>query len=214
VKEVLKFQQNQHGTDYVVGDIHGCYRLLMDTLKAMAFDKKIDRLFSVGDLIDRGLESFECLSLPYEPWFFAVRGNHEVLMHDAMNGGDTVHWFMNGGTWALEHDLLDLRVLANDVMDRLPLAIELETKRGLVGIIHADVTSGQWGTFDEQRDIWSRERIERPAGKMLGPVKGIDTVYVGHSILKEVTQIDNVAYLDTGAFLTGNLQIVKISEAK
>ncbi|EAZ97248.1 putative serine/threonine protein phosphatase [Marinobacter sp. ELB17] len=184
---------------------------LMDTLKAMAFDKKIDRLFSVGDLIDRGLESFECLSLPYEPWFFAVRGNHEVLMHEAMNGGDEVNWLMNGGTWSLAHDRNDLRVLINDVMDRMPLALEVGTASGRVGIIHADVTSGQWGEFDALRDVWSRERVERSTGKTLGPVKGIDTVYVGHSILKEVTRIDNVVYLDTGAYRTGNLQIVKIS---
>jgi len=212
MNELQKFKRNESGADYVVGDIHGCYDILMNGLKSIGFNKTKDRLFSVGDLVDRGLDSFKCLSLPYEPWFFAVRGNHEILMHDALNGGDMALWFMNGGTWALEHDI-GLRALVNDVMDRLPLAIEIETESGSVGVIHADVTSGQWGEFNEQRDVWSRERIERPFGKSSGPVSGIDTVYVGHTILNAIARLENVVYLDTGAFHTGKLQIVKISEA-
>jgi serine/threonine protein phosphatase 1 len=212
VKELLKFEINEAGTDYVVGDIHGCYSLLMGRLKEIGFDKSKDRLFSVGDLVDRGPESFNCLSLPYEPWFFAVRGNHELLMHDAVNGGNEPLWFVNGGTWALEHDASSLRALVNDVIERLPLAIEVETEVGKIGIIHADVTSDQWGDFDERRDVWSRNRIGR-ATRDWRPVKGVEAVVVGHTILPQPGRRDNVLHIDTGAFHTGNLHIMKLSEA-
>ncbi|WP_138438562.1 metallophosphoesterase [Marinobacter alexandrii] len=209
--ELQKFDRNELGRDFVVGDIHGCYSLLMRRLNKIGFDKTKDRLFSVGDLVDRGPESFLCLSLPYEPWFFAVRGNHELLMHDALNGGDAGLWMMNGGNWCVEHELNDLRILVNDMMERLPLAIEVQAEAGSVGIIHADVTSDQWGRFDEQRDVWSRDRISR-ATRDWRPVKGIDAVVVGHTILEQPNRRDNVLHIDTGAFHTGWLYVMPISE--
>jgi serine/threonine protein phosphatase 1 len=42
----------------VIGDIHGCYRELLDLLEACAVDDG-DRVVSVGDLVDRGPSSLE-----------------------------------------------------------------------------------------------------------------------------------------------------------
>ena len=55
--------KNIKGRDFVVGDIHGHYDLLKTELKTVGFDKQKDRLFSVGDIIDRGPKSEECLTL-------------------------------------------------------------------------------------------------------------------------------------------------------
>jgi serine/threonine protein phosphatase 1 len=79
---ILKLPTNTTGKDYVVGDLHGCYDLLESLLGAVSFDKTKDRLFSVGDLIDRGPNSLRCLELLFEPWFFAVQGNHELMLLD------------------------------------------------------------------------------------------------------------------------------------
>jgi hypothetical protein len=43
-------------------------------------------------------------------------------------------------------------------------------------------------------------------------VKGIDSVVVGHTILPVPNRKDNVLHIDTGAFHTGNLHIMKLSE--
>ena len=48
---------------WVVGDIHGCFALLMAKLRACRFDPWQDLLVSVGDLIDRGPDSLRCLQL-------------------------------------------------------------------------------------------------------------------------------------------------------
>ena len=79
---------NRAGTDYVVGDIHGCYGLLQAALERLDFDTACDRLFCVGDLIDRGPDSRACLELVFEPWLHAVRGNHEELAAQALKSGD------------------------------------------------------------------------------------------------------------------------------
>lgn len=74
--------QNTSGRDFVVGDLHGQRRELERQLEVARFDIRRDRLFSVGDLVDRGPDSLETLALIAEPWFHSVLGNHEFdLLH-------------------------------------------------------------------------------------------------------------------------------------
>ena len=51
---IQHFTINKIGKDYVVGDIHGMFKALYKNLESMNFNFKTDRLFSVGDLCDRG----------------------------------------------------------------------------------------------------------------------------------------------------------------
>jgi len=50
---VCCFGENREGRDFVVGDIHGMFGHLRMLLKQVSFDAEVDRLFSVGDLVDR-----------------------------------------------------------------------------------------------------------------------------------------------------------------
>ncbi len=54
--EILYFGDNLSGKDYVVGDIHGQFHKLENLLYEKGFDVNKDRLFSAGDLVDRGEE--------------------------------------------------------------------------------------------------------------------------------------------------------------
>lgn len=93
---------------WVVGDLHGCYSLLEQKLAALEFDKQQDLLISVGDLTDRGSENIACLTLITEPWFRAIRGNHEEMMLDALlHHRDAGLWQMNGGEWFFRLDDAD-----------------------------------------------------------------------------------------------------------
>lgn len=74
---ILLLDRNKLGRDFVVGDIHGNYSAVMDLLREVEFDYERDRLLSVGDLIDRGADSLQRLSLLQEPWFYCIMGNHE-----------------------------------------------------------------------------------------------------------------------------------------
>lgn len=61
----------------MVGDLHGQRRELESLLEHVQFDVTTDRLFAVGDLIDRGSDSLGTLGLIEAPWFHTVLGNHE-----------------------------------------------------------------------------------------------------------------------------------------
>ena len=71
---------NAEGRDFLVGDLHGHRGLFESELDDLGFDPACDRVFSVGDLIDRGPESLATLRLIEEPWFHAVLGNHELML--------------------------------------------------------------------------------------------------------------------------------------
>lgn len=133
-----EFSKNTQGTDYFVGDIHGQYSKLMNQLKELNFDFQKDRLFSVGDIIDRGPESFECLSLMFEPWFFMVKGNHEILMIDAIKsdyfGGKRL-WEFNGGKW--NRSLTDdQKILLSTYVKELETKIPFVIKIGKILVVH------------------------------------------------------------------------------
>jgi len=65
---------------YVVGDIQGCYDQLMRLLDKVRFDPTEDRLWSVGDLINRGPQSLETLRFARSlgKAFTMVLGNHDL----------------------------------------------------------------------------------------------------------------------------------------
>jgi len=77
---VKRLSENLQGTDYIIGDLHGMYALLKNLLSHVNFNKEKDRLFSVGDLSDRGNEPVKCLSLLKETWFNSVLGNHDLAL--------------------------------------------------------------------------------------------------------------------------------------
>lgn len=91
---------NSVGRDFVVGDLHGALQLLDKALDHVNFDTTKDRLISVGDLIDRGPDSFKCLDLLHKPWFHSVMANHEELLLEGLQNPHIYKiWMYNGGDW-------------------------------------------------------------------------------------------------------------------
>ena len=133
-----KFPVNDKGRDFVVGDIHGHYDLLMEGLEARGFDRETDRVFSCGDLVDRGPKNQKTLALIREPWFHAVRGNHEDMMIEDQLHAAGWGWFRAYGKWVRDETYRKDGLLKSEVRaliveaSRLPRAIEVTGKDGSV----------------------------------------------------------------------------------
>ncbi|SEI42134.1 metallophosphoesterase [Paraburkholderia diazotrophica] len=215
-KYVQRFARNAVGRDFVVGDIHGCFAALEIELAAIRFDECIDRLFSVGDLVDRGPQSSAVIDWINKPWFHAVQGNHEDMAIRYVEPGnrDRDHYMMNGGAWLIgmqRHQQVEYA----DAMATLPYAIEVETDGGLVGIVHADIHGKTWADMVQAfacvdsnnklkrvtNDVlWNRDRIQ---SEDHSGVPDMRAVVVGHTPLRRPAALGNVYHIDTGGWLRG-----------
>ena len=156
-KPIVTHRANPRGRDFVVGDVHGHFDTPEHARDALAFDPERDRLFSVGDLIDRGPRSADALEWLRSGRILAVRGNHEQMMIDALERGRlrltgyTALWYDNGGEWFggdPDFDDDDDEPIVRgvnyqphlqdwlDAMANVPSLRRVETTAGAVGIVH------------------------------------------------------------------------------
>ena len=175
----VKFGPNPTGRDFVVGDVHGQIAMLDRLLRAVGFDRHFDRLFSLGDLIDRGPGSEELLQRFHDdPSLHCIRGNHEeLLLASRFNPVYRRVWERNGGDWADELSDQRLEQLAS-MVEQMPLVMELDLGDGRrIGLVHAEVPPGlDWasvrnvrpGPSDQVDDqdtnlesslLWGRRRV-------------------------------------------------------
>lgn len=207
---VKRYTLNTRGRDFVVGDIHGCFSKVEISLEKIGFDYETDRLFCTGDLIDRGPESNQIVDFIQHPWVHSVRGNHEQLLIDIIDNQDMqeleYNIQKNGMGWFEKvKDADEIKNIRKHI-GALPFVVEIETKHGLVGIIHAEVPIGMsWGAFTSSirdRDhsitrssLWGRTRIMEPNDSS---VPGINKIFCGHTVVPGITRLGNMRYVDTG----------------
>ncbi|PTB17495.1 metallophosphoesterase [Trinickia symbiotica] len=212
---VCRHAANTVGRDFIVGDLHGCVDALRYLLREIQFDGTRDRLFSVGDLIDRGSQSEEALALLDKPWFHAVLGNHEEALCLVAEGGMRRNWWYSiGGEWA---DSLSDEALLHYAhrLRTLPLARVVGSGAERFNIVHAeffgsdaDLDAGVFTERVRQQMLWGRELAlgnGDPARQ-----EGLSVTYCGHTPMREMGRIGSQIFVDTGAFaLTGKLTITE-----
>lgn len=209
MSRIVKFEINSAGRDFVVGDIHGCFSLLEEALNRVEFNPDQDRLFCVGDLVDRGPESQRALEFLIQPWFYSVCGNHDRFVVEIHEGDSeaSMLWLLNGGGWWLNVDP-QTRIRFREVFAGLPYAIEVEATQGTVGIVHADILKGKdWPQFLAALESGDHDAMEvaiwgraRASGAVSEGIAGVWRVFCGHTVQeKGIRCLENVVFIDTGA---------------
>ena len=207
--QLVHFSINTQGRDFAVGDIHGCFTALQQALDHINFNPAKDRLFSVGDLVDRGPESSQVLDWLGRPWFHAICGNHDFMIWRSALGNPypEVNHLEHGGGWLNELDQ-EAQRRVGEQLAALPLAIEVETPEGIVGLVHADCPYDDWKNMQSQAFttsaedccLWSRERYLR---SYAAPVRNVRAVIHGHMTVGCMQKLGNVFFIDTGGWRIG-----------
>lgn len=144
---------------YVVGDIQGCFAELQLLLKEIEFDAASDRLWFVGDLVNRGPGSLEVLQLVKSLGDRAVTvlGNHDLHLLAVAAGVAQLH----------RSDTLD-EILAAPDRDELLLWLRQQRLMHVEGdhvMVHA-------GLLPQ----WSIKQAAKLAGEVETALRGDDYV--------------------------------------
>jgi serine/threonine protein phosphatase 1 len=224
VEKIKYCSRNELGYDYVIGDIHGRYDLVEKALELVHFNPLTDRLFCVGDLIDRGRDSWKVLEFLQRPYVYALRGNHEDMLLDLYNvdeplSDEMLHFYSGniGLEWWFDVSLENREKIIAEIK-KLPLIIEVDSQIGKIGLIHADIDESlSWDRFkeainnNEKSDIeeamWGRTRLlyENEI-----PIEGVERVYAGHTTKAIITPLANFVGIDTGAVFNQHLTIANL----
>lgn len=187
-----------------IGDVHGCYNLLLDTVEPHIGSG--NELVLLGDLFDRSPEEYGDFNvlefvrdMNEHPDAYglsnveSLMGNHELLLLDALTG-DVDCWLMNGGNIDFAISLIEKPSHIDWIKQRPAYLI-----RDNYLLVHAGVKPNVPLTEQEPFDLaWIRDDPYIPHNLPY-------TIIYGHTIHNDVTHYPDRIAIDTGAFHTGKL---------
>lgn len=221
---------------FVLSDIHGCYKQLLALLEN--WDKEMS-LFILGDLIDRGEDSFKVvqaimnLKKMYGDKVVVLMGNHEDMflrfIDNPSKYGDL--YFMNGGNKTVFDFIQGNVVLAKDFNEMaeqmkhfaaeevsfirsLPLCDEF----GDVVFVHAGINQSlpDWRDTSKEDFLWDRKMVlkKNETGKTI--VFGHTPTQYLHKCPKNhqmwISEDGSYIGIDGGCVFGGQLNAIVISE--
>lgn len=218
---------------FIMGDIHGMYDKLMACLQAVSFDYTNDTLIQLGDVVDRGPDSYlvveELLKIKN---LIAIRGNHDDC------------WMQ--GLFFYKEDYQNQIEVFSLYNQGARETLQSYTRRGIDPNVHLQFFRNQLnyyidknnccfvhGGFNrhlpiaEQREIsdlwWDRDLwlAARSYGQMEDNVHrfkikdGFDEIFIGHTPTiyfgsTEPLKAANITNLDTGCGKGGLLTIINL----
>ena len=197
---IKQLPNNTVGRDFVIGDLHGCFELLETLMKAVDFDTSKDRLFSVGDLIDRGPDSLRCLQLIEQPWFHAVMGNHEAMMLEffqryrqtgyqepEFEDQEYSGFIENDGEWVKQYYQADNQSMTAEfdhglkLASTLPLLMVVGEGENRFNIVHAELLRPDYDNIDTE--LWLDADIDQWLKNQSIPDNNPHAFYWGRSIM-------------------------------
>lgn len=214
---------------YAIGDVHGRLDLLDDLIAQVLADDEQrgaarTTLIFIGDLIDRGpqsaqvVERLRTLDAPFPVRF--IKGNHEELFLDAMEGDDAAlrifcrsggrETALSYGLASETYDAFGFEELRGWLVDHVPPAHRafLDSFEDLIEVgdyvfVHAGVRFEV--PLAEQRTKTLRW-IREPFLNHRAPTS--HCIVHGHTIAEEPQMLQHRIGIDTGAFLHGRLTAV------
>lgn len=205
---------------FVIGDIHGGHKALVQVLRRAKFNYETDRLISLGDIADGWPDVAECFEeLLKINNLVMVRGNHDNWLLDYLRFEETpAIWTSQGGANTLlsyaKHP--ELKEKHRDFLMGTPFYYVDEGKNLYV---HGGIRPGQMPQDADPQDLmWSRELWHMARTQESVNVPGFNHVYVGHTSIWKTNKVPytsgNVTFVDTGGGFEGKLSAVDVDSGE
>lgn len=220
---------------YVIGDIHGGYRGLVECLKLVKFDYDNDRLISIGDLCDGWSETHLVIKeLKKIKNFIFIMGNHDEWTRiglTSMSGYDSA-WMYHGGRATLnsynslsdedKKEFLDFLRTARpfyiDEKNRLYVHAGYNRQLSIESVGDDEEYSPEWEI--RSKDLWwDRGMWDNLNNGFFLEDPRYSKVFIGHTPTlgknkSKPINIANVWNVDTGAAFYGPLTIMDVDTNK
>ncbi|WP_425961595.1 metallophosphoesterase family protein [Rhizobium nepotum] len=222
---------------YAIGDVHGSLDLLLQAeqkiLADLASNPSPALVILLGDYVDRGRDSCGVLEHLLQPppaplRRIALCGNHEQLFSDFLeNPQDNMHWLDFGGhqtllsygvdiDYFLHKGRLRLQPLKDALIGAIPQThrqllsnLPIYARIGPYIFVHAGFKPGL--PLEAQTDedmLWIREPF-------LSQGAGLDLLVIhGHTPVAAPESGPQRIGIDTGAFTTGRLTVLRIIDSE
>jgi len=203
---------------YVFADVHGMLHKLVDLLERVPFRIDRDTIVFLGDYIDRGPDSKGVLDIIIDlidtgMRVVCLRGNHECMLKDFLDGKEPLLFLYNGGAATLKsyrqsavlgRDLI-LPDRHRDFLDRLLPWYEMDD----FILVHAGLRPGIPLEQQEEKDLyWIRHEFiysDYDFGK---------TVVFGHTPFSHPFIGRKRIGIDTGAVYGNKLTCVRLPDVE
>jgi serine/threonine protein phosphatase 1 len=200
---------------FVMGDIHGAYRALLQCLEISGFNYEADRLIFLGDVADGWPDTKLCIDelLKIKNLEFLF-GNHDYWALDWMiNDSVPELWFKQGGEATIKSYQDDIPEAHIELLTSAKPYIVEDNKL----FVHAGIDP--YLPLQDQDDdtfLWDRtfavNAIEHFKDKHPPRLTSYDEVYVGHTPIPfhHPIQCCEVWLMDTGAGWSGVLSMMNV----
>lgn len=200
---------------YIISDVYGCYKSLLALINQLP-EKDKSKIVFVGDLVDRGKNSYEVVEFVLINKYDCVKGNHEDMFLDyapIYGEDDESKYWMNscGGKETCDSykNIEDLKKHYS-YFEKLPIYIEYKD------YINSD---GRYLVFSHSSigNVWDLRNSDNPTDKDIFETqllwsrnknfdnKDIFNVY-GHTIFEEPKITPYSIGIDLGCYNIGNMQ--------
>ncbi len=210
---------------FVIGDIHGAYKALVQCLERSKFDKDKDMLIVIGDIADGWSQVPECVDeLLTIRKRIDLKGNHDFWLNQWLEYGVSQRgWREQGGQATIDAYIRTGKLTEQSHRDyfRKQLFYYIDDKNR--AFVHAGFMKGL-GKDDNNvyiwdRSLWSHALLYDRAGGKSEYLSMHEEIYIGHTATviwdtMEPMNARNVWNLDTGAGWHGKLTIMDIDTKK
>jgi serine/threonine protein phosphatase 1 len=206
-------EKMSHRRHFAIGDIHGCDQALDSLLNGLDLTAD-DLVIVLGDAIDRGPGSRRVLKrlikLDDTSQLVYIRGNHEEMMLDALEGNHVDEWLRHGGAATVSSYGGSLDDIPDDHWDLLESSSKYWEGPNDI-CVHANLKPGV--ELHEQRSSWLRWR--KLTGDELPHHSG-KRVVCGHSGVGfgAPTFRNGWVCLDTNAYCGGILTALELGSGE